>query len=34
MDIIKKGIKWLPGKQNDLVVTSIKWQPINFVVEE
>ena len=34
MDIIKKGPKWLPGKQNDLVVTSIKWQPITFVVAE
>ena len=34
MDIIKKGPKWIPGKQNDLVVTSYKKQPITFVVSE
>ena len=34
VDIIKKGPKWLPGKQNDLVVTSYKKQPITFVVAE
>ena len=34
VDIIKKGPKWLPGKQNDLVVTSYKKQPITFVVSE
>ena len=34
VDIIKKGPKWIPGKQNDLVVTSYKKQPITFVVSE
>ena len=34
MEIIKKDPKWIPCKQNDLVVTSCKKQPITFLVAE
>lgn len=34
MRAIKKGPKWLPAKQNNLVVNAFRKQPITFVVPE
>ncbi|CAN5377018.1 hypothetical protein BH11BAC3_BH11BAC3_19150 [soil metagenome] len=33
IDLIKKGPKWIPAKQNDVVVNAYRKQPITFVIE-
>ena len=34
VDFIKKGPRWIPGKQNNLIVNSYKKQPITFVIQD
>ncbi len=34
IDLIAKGPKWIPAKQNDVVVNAYRKQPITFVIEE
>jgi protein TonB len=34
IDVIKGSGKWIPAKQNGLVVESYKWQPINYKLEK
>lgn len=34
MDLIRKGPKWVPAKQNGKVVTAYKIQPVTYVVSE
>lgn len=34
IDLIAKGPKWIPAKQNDIVVNAHRKQPITFVIEE
>jgi N-acetylmuramoyl-L-alanine amidase len=34
IDVIKGSGKWIPAKQNGVVVESYKWQPINYKLEK
>ena len=34
VDLIKKGPKWLPAKQNNNIVKAYRKQPITFVIAE
>lgn len=34
IDLIAKGPKWIPARQNDRIVTAYRKQPITFVIEE
>ncbi|HSZ34087.1 MAG TPA: TonB family protein, partial [Puia sp.] len=34
VDVLKESGKWIPAKQNGLVVESYKWQPINYKLEK